>query len=108
MDGEAAIVKSHLEQTVKDGNFEMITDTGGFNVQKSLGYIKVLMILMEGKTGKIVFKNRDSLPRGEEQRKQIEDLCEHHNVILAFVDDERKQEVENIPNDKLEVMSFAI
>lgn len=108
MDGDAAIVKSHLEKTVKDGNFEMITDTGGYNVQKSLGYIRLLMMLMNGGTGKVVFKSRDALPRGEEQRKQMEELCKNHNVILAFVDEEQRQEADDTPNDKLEVMSFAI
>ena len=108
---DANVVKSYLEETMKDGNFEVITDpAGGFDVQKSVGYMRLLMIIMEGKTGKIMLKNRDSLPKGEEQRQNIEDMCKHHNIILAYVDEEKKQAEENQPlsSDKLEVMSFAI
>lgn len=109
MGNDAGVVKSHLEKTIKDGNFEMITDSGGsFDVQKSIGYINLLMILMEGKTGKVVFKSRESLPRGEEQRKQMEELCKHHHIILAFVDEEQRDDPGPTGNGELEVMSFAI
>lgn len=108
---EIATVKSYLETKHANDSTELITDSGDFNVGTSTGYMRLLDIIWGKQAGMVVFSSENALPRGEEARQSLRDMCGSRGILLSFVDKElaaEKAEAESKKTENLEEIRIAI